>query len=197
MNNNQAIINNITPQDFKDYFTREFSYLPVWDGSISYKLNDIVYYEVEGLFYKSLVNKNINNTPSEDSEFWQEDDETQYNDYINDDDINKAFVQAKNMINLSLFGKNEELLKICYLMLTAHFLVTNLNMSNGNGTSSFIITSKSVGGVSASYGIPKKILDDPNLAYLMGTDFGKEYIQYILPLLNGNIMILNGRTSLL
>ena len=57
MNNNQAIINNITPQDFKDYFTREFSYLPLWSSDISYKINDIVYYDVEGLFYKSLVNE--------------------------------------------------------------------------------------------------------------------------------------------
>lgn len=197
MINNQTIINNITPQDFKDYFTREFSYLPVWDGSISYKLNDIVYYEVEGLFYKSLINKNINNIPAENSEFWQEDDEVQYNDYINDNDITKAFLQAKNMINLSLFGKNEELLKMCFLMLTAHFLVMDLNMSNGNSASSFMITSKSVGSVSASYGIPQKILDSPNLSYLASTQFGLKYIQYILPLLSGNIMILNGRTSLL
>ena len=197
MINKQTIINNITPQDFKDYFTREFKYLPLWYSDISYKINDIVYYESGGLFYKSLINKNINNTPSEDSEYWQEDDEVQYNDYINDDDMTKAFLQAKNMINLSLFGKNEELLKMCFLMLTAHFLVMDLNMSNGNGTSSFMITSKSVGSVSASYGIPQKILDSPNLSYLASTQFGLKYIQYILPLLSGNIMILNGRTSLL
>lgn len=197
MINNQTIINNITPQDFKDYFTREFNYLSLWYSDISYKINDIVYYESEGLFYKSLINNNINNTPSEDSEYWQEDDEVQYNDYINDNDITKAFSQAKNMINLSLFGKNEELLKMCYLMLTAHFLVMDLNMSNGNGASSFMITSKSVGSVSASYGIPQKILDNPNLSYLASTQFGLKYIQYILPLLSGNIMILNGRTSLL
>ena len=197
MINNQTIINNITPQDFKDYFTREFNYLPLWYSDISYKINDIVYYESEGLFYKSLINKNINNTPSEDSEYWQEDDEVQYNDYINDNDITKAFLQAKNMINLSLFGKNEELLKMCFLMLTAHFLVMDLNMSNGNGTSSFMITSKSVGSVSASYGIPQKILDNPNLSYLASTQFGLKYLVYILPLLSGNIVILNGRTSLL
>lgn len=197
MINNQTIINNITPQDFKDYFTREFSYLPLWYSDINYKINDIVYYESEGLFYKSLINKNINNTPSEDSEYWQEDDEVQYNDYINDNDITKAFLQAKNMINLSLFGKNEELLKMCFLMLTAHFLVMDLNMSNGNSASSFMITSKSVGSVSASYGIPQKILDNPNLSYLASTQFGLKYLVYILPLLSGNIVILNGRTSLL
>ncbi len=195
MNNNQIIINSITPQDFKNYFKREFSYLPLWSNDISYKINDIVYYDVEGLFYKSLINKNINNTPSEDSEYWQEDNEVQYNDYINDDDINKAFIQAKNMINVSLFGKNEDLLKMCYLMLTAHFLVMDLNMSNGNGASSFMMTSKSVGSVSASYGIPQKILDNPNLAYLASTQFGLKYLVYIMPLLSGNFMILNGRTS--
>ncbi len=197
MNNNQIIINSITPQDFKDYFKREFNYLPLWSSDRNYKKNDIVYYDVEGLFYKSLVNKNINNTPSENSEYWQEDDEVQYNDYINDDDINKAFIQAKNMINLSLFGRNEECLKMCYLMLTAHFLVIDLNMSNGNGASSFIIASKSVGSVAASYGIPKKILDNPNLSYLANTQFGMKYLVYILPLLSGNLMILKGKTSFL
>lgn len=193
----EKIIDSTTTEDFKNYFKREFTYLPIWFSDMIYKLDEIVYYDCNKLFYKSLISKNINNEPDNSIEAWVEDDGINYNDYINDDDIEKAFLQAKNMINVDLFGRNEELLKMCYLMLTAHFLVMDLNMGNGNGASSFLITSKSVGSVSASYGIPEKILKDPNFAYLSSTQFGLKYLVYILPLMTGNMYILNGKTSLI
>lgn len=186
------IINNITPQNFKDYFKREFNYLILWNEEISYKINKIVYYDE--LFYKSLFNNNLNNNPSSSPEEWLE-YETNYNNYINDDDILKAFGQAKNMINIDLFSGNDELLTICFLMLSAHFLVIDLNMGKGNGASNFMMTSKSVDGVSASYGIPQKYLDNPLFNYLISTSFGLKYLSYLLPKLVGYMGTARGTTS--
>lgn len=186
------IINKITVEDFKAYFPREFQYLKVWDAETTYNKNVIVYYN--NLFYQSLIDGNINNIPSDAVDDWKhiEDD---YNNYINDDDISKAMGQAKGMFNVNLFKGHDELLKICYLLLVAHYLVQDLNMSKGNGASSFIMTSKSVDGVSASYGIPQKILDNPLYSYLTGTSFGLKYLQYVLPRLIGYSVAVYRRTN--
>jgi len=189
-------LDTITAEDFKNYFKREFCYLPIWNNEINYKAGKIVFYDINQVFYKSLISNNINNIPNEVFEAWEEDFDIEYNDYINDTDIEKAFLQAKNMINIKIFGNNEDLLKMCFLMLSAHFLIMDLNMSNGNGASSFLMTSKSIGSVSASYGIPQKILNNPNYTYLASTQFGLKYLQYIMPQLIGNMIVLKGGTSL-
>lgn len=188
-----GILDNITVQDFKNYFQREFNYLKIWNIETHYNKNDVVYYEVNKLFYQSLINDNIANVPV-NSEYWEEIEED-YNNYINDNDILKAMGQARGMININLFNGNKELLTICFLLLTAHYLIVDLNMSKGNGASGFMITSKSVDGVSASYGIPQTLLNSPLFSYLAKTEFGLKYIQYIMPMLNGYNRIVHGTTS--
>lgn len=185
-----SIIENITVEDFKLYFLREFNYLNLWNETISYKINQVVFYEND--FYISLITNNLNNIPSASSS-WNITTQD-YNSFINDIDIEKAFSQAKNMININLFASNDELLKICYLLLTANYLVIDLSMANGNGTSNFLISSKSVDGVSASYAIPETILKNPLFNYLSYTQFGLKYLNYLLPKLNGYSTIIRGTT---
>ena len=191
-----AFLDTITTQTFRDYFTREFNYLIIWDEETTYNKNDIVYYSETKLFYQSLINGNVANVPSENIEDWEE-IEDDYNNYINDNDILKAFGQAKNMININLFKNNLELLKICYLLLSAHYLIVDLNMSQGNGASGFMMTSKTVDGVSATYGIPQSLLNSPLFSYIAKTEFGLKYIQYIMPMLNGYNRCIIGTTSIL
>ena len=193
---NKNTLDDITVEDFKSYFTREFNYLIIWNEETIYNKNDIVYYSETKLFYQSLINSNVANVPSANIEDWEE-IEDDYNNYINDNDILKAFGQAKNMINVNLFKNNLELLKICYLLLSAHYLIVDLNMSQGNGASGFMMTSKTVDGVSATYGIPQSLLNSPLFSYIAKTEFGLKYIQYIIPMLNGYNRCVMGTTSIL
>jgi hypothetical protein len=58
-----------------------------------------------------------------------------------------------------------------------------------------VITSKSIGGVSASYGIPQKILENPLYSYLATTPYGLKYLACISGRLKGNIIIVQGGTN--
>ena len=186
-------IKDITVEDFKNYFKREFKYLIIFNVETEYKKNVIVYYDPTEEFFQSLISKNKGNIPEYSPEQWEFIEE-EYNDYINDDDIKKALEQARISFNSNIWGNNEDLLKVAFLLLTAHYLICDLNMSNGGG-SSFFMTSKSVDGVSASYGIPQSILNNINYSYLAKTEFGLKYLQLLAPRLNGYIKTVIGTTS--
>lgn len=191
---NQIILKNniiITTQDFKDFFNKgEFKFLIDWNGETVYLKNEEVYYNY--LFYTSLVNNNVNNEPDQSPEQWEE-TEDNINNFITDNDILKAFVEAKGNFNVNAFSKDEALLKHVFLLLTAHYLVMDINMLNG-GYSNFLMTSKSVGSVSASYGIPNKILDNPLFNYFAGTSFGMKYLSYLYTRAVGNVKVVKGTT---
>lgn len=186
-------IKDITVEDFKNYFKREFKYLIIFNVDTEYKKNVIVYYDPTEEFFQSLISKNKGNIPEYSPEQWEFIEE-EYTDYINDDDIKKALEQARISFNSNIWGSNEDLLKVAFLLLTAHYLICDLNMSNGGG-SSFFMTSKSVDGVSASYGIPQSILNNINYSYLAKTEFGLKYLQLLAPRLNGYIKTVIGTTS--
>ena len=118
------------------------------------------------------------------------------NDYISDMDILKAMGQARASFNINLFLTNPEKLKIAFLLLTAHYLIMDLNMANGNGGASFLVTSKSVDGVSASYGVPQRFLQNPYYSYFTQTAFGMKYLQYLIPASAGNVRTIIGRTTI-
>ena len=192
------ITNNITitAGDFKTYFSRDFQYLVIWNEETTYNLNDVVYYN--NLFYKSLISNNVGNIPDEEkSKYWELDDTQNINDYVSNTDIEKAFLQAKSNFNINLFVLNKEidLMKMCFLYLTAHYLIKDLSMSNGGATSTGLMTSKSVGSVSASYSIPEKILKNPLFSYLIDTEYGKKYLMQIYPRLIGNMFCVKGKTT--
>lgn len=186
-------IKKITVEDFKKYFKREFKYLIIFNIDTEYKKNVIVYYEPTEEFFQSLISKNKGNIPEQSPEQWEFIEED-YNEYINDNDIEKAMEQARISFNLNIWGQEEDLIKVAFLLLSAHYLICDLNMSNGGG-SSFFMTSKSVDGVSASYGIPQSILNNISYSYLAKTEFGLKYLQLLAPRLNGYIKIIGGTTS--
>ena len=104
--------------------------------------------------------------------------------------------QALYSINVNLFNNNEDLLKIVYFLLTAHFLVIDEAMRNNGGLASYIMSSKSVEGVSASYSVPQSILNNPTFSGYGKTEFGLKYLSYIVPRLNGYCKIVRGTTTL-
>ena len=114
---------------------------------------------------------------------------------ILDSDITKAFTFT-NVNFQPRFFADQGSYNIGYLLLSAHYLVMNLRASSQgiNGQFSFLEQSKSVGSVSAGYAIPQRVLDNPDWAVLMKTNYGAQFIQLILPQLSGQIFSIHGST---
>lgn len=114
---------------------------------------------------------------------------------ILDSDITKAMLFTNMTINQNLFC-DQPSYNIGYELLTAHYLVMNLRASSQgiNGQFSFLEQSKNVAQVAQSFAIPQRILDNPDWAMFMKTNYGAQYMQLILPQLCGAMFIAPGRT---
>lgn len=118
------------------------------------------------------------------------------NDYITDDDITKSFTEASMNFNPSLFGLDAEL-KMCFLYLSAHYLVNDLQTASAGADSAgyFPANSRSVGQVTESYQIPDWAIADPVLSSFCTTRYGQKYLSLIKPLLIGNVVVYQGATT--
>lgn len=114
---------------------------------------------------------------------------------VTDADIAKAYGQANMNVNPTLFAAQNQY-TTGYLLLAAHYLVTDLRMSSQglNGQYSWVETSKSVGSVSQGFSVPQKILDNPYFAMLSRTNYGAKYLELIIPQLAGAVFPTFGRT---
>ena len=183
-------VDNITVDEFKALFTRDFPYLPEWVYGKVYFKGDIVY--IDGNFYQSKIDNNTDQPPSTN---WQA-----YNgneaDYITDDDISRAFVEAKVNFNPQLFSNCETMTMVfCYL--AAHYLVIDLNNAANPLALGFMgfTQSKSVGSVSESYALPAFIQNNSKLSLYAQTGYGRKYLSLIQPYLTGNLIYTPGRIN--
>lgn len=114
---------------------------------------------------------------------------------VTDNDISSALSDTKLFLNVGL-ACDQDTYTLLFLLLSAHFLVTNLrNSSQGiAGSYDWLEQSKSVGSVSASYAIPQRILDNPELAMLAKTPYGAKFLFFVLPLLSGQMFSVHGKT---
>lgn len=184
----------ITTEDFKTYFKRyNISFLPVWSAEGFYNVDEIVYYEVTRLFYKA--NKNGVTSVPTTSEDWSIVEGEDINDYVQDEDIERAIGEMKVMLPEGLF--DEETLRLAQLYLTAHCLANDMRTASAGLSAQFPfpLQSRSVGSVSESYGIPSKLLDDPKYSFYITSQFGLKYLAMLLPRLVGNIGIAYGATT--
>ena len=110
-------------------------------------------------------------------------------------DVNNAFQMTNFNINQALFSCQSNY-TTGYLLLSAHYLVSNLrNSSQGiNGKFTWLEQSKGVGAVNSSYAIPQRILDNPYWTQLVTTTYGQQYLQLLMPQLTGAMTISYGRT---
>lgn len=118
------------------------------------------------------------------------------NNYVRDTDIEKAFLEAQQVFNASLFSTDDSL-KIPYLYLSAHYLVNDLQTSaQGLASTPYsMVNSRTVGNVSESYEIPEWMKKDPILSAFATTRYGQKYISIVKPLLIGNVAIAYGWTT--
>lgn len=185
-------INNITVDDFKNLFKRDFPYLPVYIENKAYFAGDEVYYEPN--FYKSLTDGNT--TLPTNTTNWELVNDTVDN-YIQDSDILRAFNEAKINFNANLFS-DDDTIKMVFLYLAAHYLVVDLNNSMNPLAMGFMgfTQSKSVGSVSQSFALPDFVTKNAVLSQYMQTGYGAKYVSLIYPYLIGNVVLIKGRTTL-
>lgn len=186
-----SCICNVTVDDFKVLFTRDFPYLPDYIEGKAYFKDDVVYYE--GNFYKSLIDANLT-APNNETNWALTKDST--DNYIQDSDIERAFVEASVNFNAKLFSDCNKA-QMVYLYLVAHYLVIDLNNASNPLALGFMgfTQSKSVGSVSESYGIPQWVMNSRTLSLYAQTGYGRKYLSEIVPYLVGNIIFTPGRTT--
>lgn len=185
------LFKTVTIEQFKSYYFRDFPFLPVYIANKAYFTGDIVYYNNN--FYKSL--SDANTSSPDDSQSWElvQDD---VNNYVTDNDIEKALGQALLNANES-FGANDDDKITIFLHLVAFYLVMDLkNASSGiNSSYSGLVASKSVGDVSESYNFPTWITNNPLYSIYSQNGYGMKYLSLIIPYLSVTILFSRGRST--
>lgn len=187
------ILNTITPQMFKEYFNKDFPYLPIYEEGVTYWLDDVVYY-TDNNFYKSLIDDNT--TPPANTENWQKVKDSTEN-YITDNDIQKALNEALINSN-SRFGDTDDERILIFMYLAAFYLLIDTRNAQSGIASSFvgITQSKSVGDVSQSFYIPQFISDNPIYSIYMQNGYGMKYLSLIIPYITITIRFSRGGTTI-
>ncbi len=181
----------IITDDFKNKFFRGFDYIPTYDETTVYNTNDIVFYQEK--FYKCIVDNTTAILPT-DINNWEITTGNKQ-DYILNEDIENAFIEAQANFNQSLYTK-EEFCENAYLYLTAHYLVNDIRNGTGlNSTGGLMSTSRSVGSVSESYTIPAWMQNNPLLSFYTTTYYGVKYINLTRSQAIGRMGIVFGKTT--
>ena len=115
---------------------------------------------------------------------------------VMDSDIASAFSDAEVNLNPELFDSQSSY-TAGYLLLSAHFLVTNIRSSSQGiqGNFEWLVNSKGVGSVSESFSIPDRIMKNPYLSMLSKTNYGAKYLMMVLPQLTGQVFVSVGATQ--
>lgn len=182
----------ITVADFQAQFFRDFPYLPIWDSTLPYNFGSVVFYSTDGGFYKGKTNGIAAGTLPTIVTAWEPFCAAQ-NDYVLAQDITNAFAEAQMLFNQAFFDSDADI-KLGYLYLTAHFLVTDLRRSN-SGLSSrpeLLVESRTVGSMTESYALPDRYKSDPILNGYLKSGYGMKYLDLIMPNLIGNVVSVRG-----
>lgn len=120
---------------------------------------------------------------------------TDINTQVLDNDILNAFNLVDMNINQALWDSQQSY-AMGYLYLAAHYLVISLRQSSQgiNGQWNWSQQSKGVGSVNEAFGIPQRMMDNPEFMALTKTNYGAQYLVFLLPKLVGNYFSVCGRT---
>lgn len=186
-----TLYNTVTVEQFKEYFFRDFSFLPLWVEGKVYFNGDIVFYNQN--FYTSLADNNT--ALPTNTESWKVTQGNQY-DYVTDADIERAMSQAMISIN-ARFGSDDETKILIYLHLVAFYLVMDWKNAQAGTSSSYsgFVASKSVGDVSESYNFPQWVTNSPVYSMYLSNGFGMKYLSLIIPYLSCTVLFSRGRTT--
>lgn len=185
------IFETVTIEQFKEYFFRDFSYLPLFQEGKIYFTGDKVYYNNN--FYESLIDNNT--SLPDNTENWKPVKDS-INNYVTDEDIKRAMSQALSNANYK-FGYDDKERIMIYLHLIAFYLVMDWkNSAMGvNSGYSGLIASKSVDGVSVSYNFPQWMVNSPLYSLYSSNGYGMKYLSLIIPYLSCTVLFSPGRTT--
>lgn len=186
------LFKNVTVVQFKEYFFRDFPFLPIYDATETYFEGDIVY--KNGNFFSSLINCNLGHDVSEEG-YWKPVRVDKY-EYVLDQDITKALNQA--LINSNeRFGEDDNDKVIIFLHLVAYYLLVDLKNSSVGINSAYggLVSSKSVGDVSESYAIPQWLMNSPMYSMYSQNGYGLKYLSLIAPYLAVTVLYSSGGTT--
>lgn len=121
---------------------------------------------------------------------------TDMNAGVMDADIMTAFGDTTLSIDPSIFP-DQATYTFGYLLFSAHCLVLNIRASSQglNGQYNWAQTQKSVQGVSETFQIPQRLLDNPLFMQLSKTNYGARFFELVYPLLTGQMFTVYGRTK--
>jgi hypothetical protein len=113
-----------------------------------------------------------------------------------DADITKAYDEAKVNFNEGLWASQEQI-KIAFLYLAAHYLVSDIQASQQglDSVSTFPVSSRSVGSVSESYQVPEWVSKSAYLSQFANTRYGLKFCSLIRPRLVAGIAVYAGATT--
>lgn len=117
-------------------------------------------------------------------------------DTIADEDLTKAFAEAKINFNVGLWSTQAEM-TVAFLYLSAHYLVCDIQAAKEgvNSSSVFSVSSRSIGSVSESYQVPEWVTQSPYLSHFASTRYGMKYVSLLRPRLVGNVAVFQGATT--
>lgn len=187
-----SAVDDVTIADFKAYFTRDFKYLPTYSATTVYFEGDIVYYG--GNFYQELLTSSVGIAPPDVTTWLAV--SVSLSSYVLDSDITKALNQAYDSTNTKLF-ENDTVMVDAYLWCAAHYLVEAIRAAeqgiDSRGESP--ITNKSVGSISVGMNIPETVGRDPQWSFFYKTQYGQNYLSYVLPRVNKVTIAYGGTTA--
>ena len=182
--------------DFKTRFAKTFRFspYPVFDQETAYEQNDTVLWlspMYQWGVYKAKQ-ETTGNLPSDDT-YWKE-EKVNLNSFVMDSDIEEAMSEAAAIIPDYAPMQHEEYVT-CFLLLTAHFLIQDWQAAhqglNASGSSG-ILTSRTVGKMSASYAVSSLLQQYPQWQALINTWWGLKAMTILARYNVGNIMNVPG-----
>ena len=189
---------NIRPSitDFKTRFAKTFRFspYPVFDPETAYEQNDTVLWlspMYQWGVYKAKQ-ETTGNLPSDET-YWKE-EKVNLNSFVMDSDIEEAMSEAAAWFPEHAPMVHDEYVT-CFLLLTAHFLIQDwqaahqgLNASGASG----ILTSRTVGKMSAGYTVSTLLQQYPQWQALINTWWGLKAMTILARYNVGNIMGVQG-----
>ena len=182
------VVTDLTIEDFKSLFARNFPYLPEYNPSKVYFTGDVVYEEPN--FYTSLIDDN--NKDLTDDTAWKATNDSIL-DYVTDDDIGRAWKEAAAAYNPTLIGDCAAN-STTFLYLVAFYLAYDLQLASSGayGQIAFPATDVRVGSVSEGYYVPQAYMEDPILGFYDRNGFGLKYLSLVYLYTIGNVGVVPG-----
>lgn len=188
-NNTQA------PTDVMAWKETQILGATAWAQPIAYKKDDKVLAmstpDYAWHIYESLNDDNYA-APTDESMWNKTNDKV--NNFVSDSMIEEAFLEARTILPEGGIGEPEEY-KAVFLLLAAHFLITDWQASNAglnaNGSSG-IVLSRRVNDFNATYALNPILVQYPQYALLATTYWGQKALMLMSRHWVGNVITVDG-----